>query len=355
MVGDLKQTPVDPQTDDRGFWKRYHELRQRRQKELRPDEPLVPDDLEEQLIKRDDPFHTKHRYEVARDGVMLSWLDCEVVKPGTPEYESNRQFFEADIYVDPEHRRKRIATSWLPLVAELMDRHDCTVLNLYTELESGHGFLKWIGAEPKLAEIENRLKVADVDWAMVERWAAEGAARSPQAKLEFYDGKIPDSMLEEFAPQYTALLNTVPWEEMDHGDVVVTPEQMREWYSRMEIRGDRQHSVVAREPDGSISGMTDVDWGPYRKTIIHQQLTAVHPHARGRGLGKWIKAAMLLHVRDLYPNALYIDTANAGSNAPMLAINRKLGFEQYRVSTEYQISRERLATRLKDLGLVGST
>jgi GNAT superfamily N-acetyltransferase len=119
----------------------------------------------------------------------------------------------------------------------------------------------------------------------------------------------------------------------------------------MEIRGDLQHSVIAREPDGSISGMTDMGWAPYRRTIIQQQLTAVHPKARGRGLGKWIKAAMLLHVRELYPDAQWIATENAGSNAPMLNINRMLGFKQYRVGSQYQISRERLGARLKDLGV----
>jgi GNAT superfamily N-acetyltransferase len=351
MVGDLKQTPVDPKTADAAFWKLYHELRRLRQQETRPADPIVPPDLEEQLMKRDDPFRIKHHYEMSRDRVMLSWLYGESVTPGTPEYESNKQFFDADIYVRADDRRQGIATSWLPLVGHLMDRHDCTVLNFYTELESGHEFLKWIGAEPKLTDIENRLKLADVDWAMVEHWAAEGPDRSPETKLEIYDGKVPESMWEEFAPEYSALINTVPFEELDHGDVVITPQQMREWYTRMEMGGDLLHTIVAREPDGSISGITDVEWAPYRRTIIQQQLTAVHPNARGRGLGKWIKAAMLLHIRTLYPDAQWIATDNAGSNAPMLAINRRLGFKQYRVGSQYQITRERLAARLKDLGV----
>jgi GNAT superfamily N-acetyltransferase len=234
-----------------------------------------------------------------------------------------------------------------------MDRHGCTVLNLHGELEPAHEFLKWIGAEPKLTEIENRLKLADLDWDMVERWAAEGPVRSPQTKLEIYDGKIPESKWAEFAPQYSALINTIPFEQMEHGEIKITPEMFREWYAQMEMRGELQHSVVAREADGSISGITDVDWAPHRRTIIHQQLTGVDPKARGRGLGKWIKAAMLLRIRELYPDAEWIATENAGSNAPMLKINRELGFQQYRVGVEYQLSREQLGARLKELGLGG--
>jgi hypothetical protein len=43
---------------------------------------------------------------------------------------------------------------------------------------------------------------------------------------------------------------------------------------------------------------------------------------------------------------MWIATGNAGSNAPMLKINRALGFTPYRTGTAYQITRDRLAGRL---------
>jgi GNAT superfamily N-acetyltransferase len=98
-----------------------------------------------------------------------------------------------------------------------------------------------------------------------------------------------------------------------------------------------------------ISAITDTSWAPHRPAIIEQRFTGVRPDARGRGLGKWIKAAMLAHLRVLYPEAQWMATENAGSNAPMLAINKNLGFKQYRAGTEYQISRDNLAARIKRL------
>ena len=58
---------------------------------------------------------------------------------------------------------------------------------------------------------------------------------------------------------------------------------------------------------------------------------------------------MLLHVRELYPDTQWVVTDNAGSNAPMLAINRALGFKPYRSGSEYQITRDQLTERLKAL------
>jgi hypothetical protein len=55
---------------------------------------------------------------------------------------------------------------------------------------------------------------------------------------------------------------------------------------------------------------------------------------------------MLAHVRELYPDLRWVITGNAASNAPMLAINKRLGFKEYRAGAEYQISRGRLAARV---------
>ena len=83
---------------------------------------------------------------------------------------------------------------------------------------------------------------------------------------------------------------------------------MRHHYERLAAIGEVDHELVTWEADGTISAMTDILWAPFRRTLIEQQITGVRPDARGRGLGKWIKAAMVLHVRDLYPDAEWIVT-----------------------------------------------
>jgi GNAT superfamily N-acetyltransferase len=347
MVGELVPTLVDPKTASRDFWARYHRYRRLRQKETRPADPIRPDDETEGRMKRDDPFEIVYLYEIERGGEMWSWLRGSTLRPGTPEYESNKQFFEVDCSVRQDLRRRGIGASWLPLVVELMDRHGCTVLNVDTEEESGHAFLQWLGAEVKLTGAENRLDLASVDWDMVRRWIMEGTRRSPQTRLEVYDGRLPEALWDDFSRQVTPIFNTMPFEDLDHGDIVITPDNLREWYALMDIGHELHHVMIAREPDGVIAGVTDMTWAPFRPAVIEQEFTGVLPSVRGRGIGKWIKAAMLVHMRELHPDLRWVITGNAASNAPMLAINKRLGFREYKAGSEYQVSRDRLVALVK--------
>jgi GNAT superfamily N-acetyltransferase len=349
MPDDLRLIEVDPKRAGPEFWRRYHAFRRLRHEETRPEDPIRPDDIDETRMRRDDPFEIHYYYEIERDGVMLSWLSAVTVTPGSPGYDSNKHIFEAGWSVHRDHRRQGIGQKWFPLVLDLMDRHGCTVFSTGADEDSGHAFLKWLGADAKQVETENRLKLSEVDWAMVRDWVDEGLRRSPQTRLEVYDGGIPEAMWDDYAPQITSMLNTMPFDQLDHGEIVVTPETLREWRERGKIGGERLHAMLTREPNGVISGMTDCSWAPHRPALIHQQFTGVRPDAQGRGLGKWIKAAMLEHVRRVHPEAQWISTENANSNAPMLAINRKLGFKPFRTVIEYQMSREKLAARVQEL------
>jgi len=347
MLGELSPSAVDPRTATRDFWARYHELRRLQQAEMNPDDPLAPDDVVEAEMKRPNPFDEHLYFEISRDGKMLSWFEAEHTLPANPEHATNKHLFWANsFYVRADHRRQGIGKSWLPFIAEEMDLLGCSVLSLMAYYEPARGFLKWMGAESKLTEIESRLKLSEVDWDMMRRWVDEGEKRSPQTRLQVNDGELPEEMWPEYAAQRSELLNTMPFEDLDIGRIIVTPERMKEYYARAASIGEVSHDVIAREPNGVIAGMTDMSWAPYRRTLIHQQFTGVRPDARGRGIGKWIKAAMLLHIHELYPDAEWIVTDNAGSNAPMLKINRAMGFKPYRTLVEYQIGRDALEARI---------
>jgi GNAT superfamily N-acetyltransferase len=324
-------------------WRRYHAFRRRQQAEWRPDEPLMPDHVAEARLRLPDRRVFDMRWHLRVGDEVVSVLEAEATRPESPEYETNRHLLWAFAYVLAGHRRRGIGRGWVPKVLELMDRHGATVLSAIAEDEPGHALLRKLGGEARMTERESRLELAVVDWEMVARWVEAGQRASPASRHTVYTGRIPDELLPEFCLALSELLNTIPFEDLDHGKIVVTPEQTRDWYLRLEVSGSLVHTALVRDPDGSIVGITDIRQNPYEPGLVRQGFTGVHPRARGRGLGKWLKAAMLQHVRRAHPDAVAITTENAGSNAPMLAINTALGFRLHRVRTFYQVSRETLS------------
>ena len=349
MISELVPVKVDPATAGRDFWKRFHELRRIRHAEMWPDDPLRPDEVIEIHMSHPDSFDQREYFEMSRDGKMISWLSIETVTPNNPEYETNKHLCWAEAYVRPEYRRKGVGSRWLGLLADNMAEHGCTVVGVTAVHEGGHAFLRWLGAEVKLEELDSRLDLSAVDWDLIERWVREGQERSPQTRLEIHDGGVPEELIEDFAVQRSTMLNTIPFDDLEIGKIIVTPEKIRQWLEKARLMGVVEHNVLTREPDGTISGMTDVEWAPYGEGLIQQQFTGVLPSARGRGIGKWIKAAMLLHVHKLHPDTKWISTENANSNAPMLKINRAMGFKPYRGTVEYQMPREKLEAKVRTL------
>lgn len=345
----LEPMVFDPKAAGPDLWAMYHAYRRIRHDETYPEDPIWPDHLSEASLKRDDPFGENKRYLIVRDGQIISSFYAGRVKPGAPGWDSNQHLLWADAGTLASQRRQGIGTLWAQMALGIMDEWDSRVLTAHSEEDDGQAFLEWLGAEQKSIGAENRLDLHEVDWDMVDRWVAEGAVKSPQSTEVFYENRVPEAIWEEYCPAISDMLNTMPFDDLDHGDIVFTPEMMRERNDHMDKVGSAHHSILTREPDGSISSITDIGYQPEQSDRVFQYFTGVRPDCRGRGLGKQIKASMLQYIRRTYPEARWVITGNANSNDPMLAINRRLGFKTYRTGKSYQIGREALEARLASL------
>ncbi|ALW87492.1 hypothetical protein [Deinococcus actinosclerus] len=61
--------------------------------------------------------------------------------------------------------------------------------------------------------------------------------------------------------------------------------------------------------------------------FVYNELTALHPSARGRGLALPLKLQVVQRARAEHYATMR--TNNHSLNAPMLAVNRRLGFRQF--------------------------
>ncbi|MEO7802893.1 MAG: hypothetical protein ABIS18_00035 [Actinomycetota bacterium] len=345
-MSDFQPVQFEPKDATQQEWTLYHAYRTIRHMELNPDDPLTPDDLVETSMKRDDPFSERKQFAIMADGQMISGFGAGVMKPHAPGYESNKDFIWGGADVIKDYRRRGIGTIWLRNLSELMHSWDKTLMTTWVEEDDGRAFLNTVGAAEKSVFAENRLNFQKIDWEMIERWIQDGKDRSPDATIELFEDRLPDEFLEEYTPILSELLMTMPFDDMEHGDIVVTPETAREHQARSDAVGTKIHTLVVRSPQGKLLGMTDVAWNPSKPTFVDQRFTGVDPVARGAGLGKLLKAYMLNFLRTKYEGIEWVVTGNAKSNDSMLAINHALGFKEHRPHSVYQISRDDVDTYL---------
>src|SRR5262249_60820614 len=109
-----------------------------------------------------------------------------------------------------------------------------------------------LGAGPTVGERASRRGRRQDAWQMVERWGRDGETASPEARLELHSRRLPEQLLDEYSRASSELLNPMPFEDLDHGDIVTTAEQQREWYQRLDISGSSHDVCLVRDPDGTI-------------------------------------------------------------------------------------------------------
>lgn len=340
----------EPKKAPRETWDQYHVYRRIIQQESRPDDPILPDDVVETRMKMDDPFSEQRQFLAIADGRIAGHVGWGVMKPEAPGYESNKNYIWGGGSVIGEARRRGIGRSWLQLLLQAMKEWDKTLMTVWgVELDDGIAFMDWLGAEVKTRFKENRLDFRKIDWRMIERWISEGKEKNSDMQTTLFENKLPEDFYEEYSPILSQLLMTMPFDDLEHGDIVITPEVLAEDQKKRDELKTEHHTFVVRAPDGRLAAMTDVQWNPNRPTYITQLFTGVDPDFRGRGLGKLVKAAMVDFIKTKYDDIHWIVTGNANSNDPMLAINNKMGFFLFKQSLTYQMRREFLGARLTEI------
>ena len=307
---------------------------------LPDDEPIPYGELVDDLSYRVPTRRTRHW--VARAGgrvAGLAELRLDLV--------DNVDLGWAKVVVHPELRRRGAGTALLGAMVEVMDAEARRLLGVFVRREpAAVSFLAGLGFEERLVERQSRLVVADLDVAMLHAWVARAAERAGGYALQAWDGDTPPDLLEAFA-EAQGIMNSAPRDGLDMADETMTPAQLVAQEAAFHAAGRRWWTVAAVEAaTGRIAGFTELFFTPWRDHLAFQGNTGVDPAHRNRGLGRWLKAAMLLRLLEEKPAVRHVDTYNAASNDAMLAINVALGFRPLLAWSDWQAPVGRLAGRL---------
>lgn len=316
---------------------------------------VLPDDPP--IACREDVEHWHAIQDYVEESVWAAWEgaprrivavgECAIYHTG-----ANEHVMDFEIEVLPEFRRQGLGRRMLRLVTGQALHHSRRLMITETNerVPAGAEFLSGLGAHKGLENRTNQLRLAELDRGLLQRWLEQSNHLSDQYCLGWCEGPFPEARLQELADLMQVVANDQPRDTLDMEDMNFTPDILRQSENQT-LAGGQQRWVLYvtdRESD-RILGLTEVLWHPDRPTILVQGFTAVLPEYRSKGLGRWLKAAMLDKVLCERPQVEVIRTRNANSNAPMLKINGDLGFKPYSSWCVWQVATEAveayLATR----------
>ncbi|MHA2168693.1 MAG: GNAT family N-acetyltransferase [Candidatus Kariarchaeaceae archaeon] len=322
----------------------YIDFKDRRRMETDPRDPPFDREVQKLQLRNLESFRDRYYW--------IAWSKNKIIghalllhdNETDPAYEENKHTAFCLIQVEQEYRKQGLGTKFMKLIVKEFTRLGKTVLMGDTCEEDGKKWVESLGIG-KIAshESESRLYMDDIDWELMQNWIDEGLMRAPDVTISFFQG-IPDDTINAYCDFFTEALNSVPKEEIEW-EAKITPESMREREQKEQARGTVCSIYVTVEKNKEISGVTEIFYNASDNFVVWQGLTAVLQKYQGRGLGKWLKATMTFFIRENYPDVQFIVTGNAGVNAPMLAINTKMGFKQTKLWTGYKFSLKELLSK----------
>lgn len=249
----------------------------------------------------------------------------------------DHRVMECDLLVRRDRRRQGIGSRLLAAICDetVNDGRSLLTWSTFDAVPAGDAFSRRVGARVARVNRTSELVLADVDWTMVENWKRADRARDLGYRLERVDGVFPDHLRAD-AASFHHIMQTAPREDLDVGDVIVDADFVAELDRALVESGRARWTVFVRDPAGECVGGTELIFEPRDPDVVLQQNTGIDPAHRGLGLAKWAKAAMLERIRHERPEAARVRTDNAFSNAPMLEINKALGFKAISTRTEWQ-------------------
>ena len=268
----------------------------------------------------------------------------ELVAVGFTVYSKLDNLEKAEVYVavDPAHRQRGYGSELIETLVEKMRALGRTTILSDSWIPEGerdthphrafatkHGFA--------LANIEiRRLLTIPVPAEQIEAWADHAAARHGDYELRIFDGPVDEELIPSLVDAMNQLGLEAPTGDIDFEARGVTPEIYLAREARNKESGKHLIRTLAVADDGTVAGYTVLAVPLLERDIVYQYGTLVRRDHRGHRLGLGMKAANLRVLQAKHPDRRYIDTCNAETNGPMVAINEQLGFRPVEVMAHYQ-------------------
>jgi len=192
-------------------------------------------------------------------------------------------------------------------------------------------------------EMRSILSLSTVDWAHVAEMAE---ALVSGYVVQVHEGDLPDDLLPAYA-EAKQVRRANPTGDMELRPSSYDTDRLRASLQCLNQRGLRPYIVVAvHERTGVVAGLTELVVPAQHPTRADQYDTIVVPTHNSYGLGRAIKARMLLELREREPQLREVQTWHATDRQELAQVNKELGFVADREWREYEVDTDELASRV---------
>ena len=312
------------------------ELQQRVDRQRDPGLPVTPAAELRAVFDDDATDHCRHQRVVA----LTDGADAAAI--GHVEFNTdaaNANLAGVEITPTDDHTAAAVLAELLRLA-----RADgrTSVIAWGDHTPAADAFWTGLGAELRYTEQESRLDLASVDPDLMARWIAAGPV---DLELVHWARRCPEDRIDALVATANAM-NDAPTDDLEMADTIVDAAMVRAEIEARAARGLEYRGVLAVTAEGEAAGTTEVFVNRHRPAASWQWSTVVLPAHRGRGIGRWLKAAMWQRLRATEPEVTALQTGNAASNSHMLAINNEMGFQPIHLMGCWQADLETLESAL---------
>jgi hypothetical protein len=185
-----------------------------------------------------------------------------------------------------------------------------------------------------------------IDVDLMKKWRSQ--LDENEFELGFWQFPYPEDEIEAYAKMENDFWASAPLDDLEtDGKWTITTDELKQ---RMKIfkekKLERPVVYVKHRKTGEYAGYTDVIVDRAHPEKVDQFATGVLGKYRRKGIGRAIKAEMILKLMEFYPEAKFITTANSQTNKSMLNINIEMGYRPYSVWNQWQITLDEIKTYL---------
>ena len=339
-MGKINIREFNPKSASEKEWQLFQQLFAPLWKEFHPEEPLFTVQ-DTKTLKSNFPDIWVKYFLVATLGDKEEFV-------GFTEL-SFRKSEEASAFIHvqvaKEMRRRGIAKLLLSETLKFAERYERKVLTFSTmsSVPDGKEFARHLNMNLGLSSSFSKLEIKDVDMNMMKKWRS--ALDENEYEIGFWQYPYPENDIEEYVAIENDFYKSVPRDDLDYEPPQITAGELRQKMIVFKEKNLEKPVVwVKHRKTGKFAGFTDVIVILDRPFRIEQQSTVVLNKYRRNGIGRAVKAEMILKLVELYPEAEYLITINAESNRSMLNINREMGFKHHVTMDYWQIPLEQLKT-----------